>query len=156
MEDVPGFFVDQFTIPAVGGTITLTNVPIVVLDVPNPAQSRQHRATAFIGTNLLAGRNVVIDPNPATGGGGVGPSLYISDPVTTQTQLDDHRVPAATWDNGRELERRAAPDIAVASPTCDTCPAAIKPRACRGERDGLGVQRLRRRGRPNDDVATCE
>ena len=31
--DVPGFFVDQFTIQAVGGSITLNHVPIVAFDV---------------------------------------------------------------------------------------------------------------------------
>ena len=37
LEEVPGFYVDQFTIPAVGGTITLTHVPSSCLDFPNPA-----------------------------------------------------------------------------------------------------------------------
>ena len=81
--EVPGFFVDQFTIQAVGGNVTLTNVPVVVLDVTNPADPG-NVVDGIVGTNLLAGRNIVIDPKPSTGGGGVGPSLYISDPITTQ------------------------------------------------------------------------
>lgn len=80
--DVPGFYVDQFTIPAVGGTITLNHVPFIVLDFPNPSHVG-NVAEGLIGMNALAGRNVVIDPKPAIGGGGVGPSMYISDPVTT-------------------------------------------------------------------------
>jgi hypothetical protein len=81
--EVPGFFCDSFTIQAIGGNITLNNVPIIVLDVTNPA-SPGNVVDGIVGTNLLAGRNVVIDPNPSLGGGGVGPSLYISDPITTQ------------------------------------------------------------------------
>src|SRR4029450_7019814 len=75
-EDVPGFYVDQFTIPAVGGTITLNHVPFVVLDFPNPSHVG-NIAEGLIGMNVLAGRNVVIDPNPATGSGGAAPSMYI-------------------------------------------------------------------------------
>jgi hypothetical protein len=83
--EVPGYFVDQFTIQAVGGggNLTLNNVPIVVLDVTNPADPG-NVVEGIVGTNLLAGRNVVIDPNPSTGGGGVGPSLYIGNPVTNE------------------------------------------------------------------------
>lgn len=81
--EVPGFFVESFTIQAIGGNVTLTNVPVVVLDVTNPADPG-NVVDGIVGTNLLAGRNIVIDPNPSLGGGGVGPSLYISDPVTTQ------------------------------------------------------------------------
>ncbi len=81
--EVPGFFADEFTIFAVGGNVTLTNVPIVVFDVVNPADPGNN-VPGIVGTNLLSGRNVVIDPVPTIGGGGNGPSLYISDPVTTQ------------------------------------------------------------------------
>jgi hypothetical protein len=79
---VPGFFADQLTVLAVGGSLTLTNVPIVVLDVPDPSDPG-NVVDGIIGTNIIAGRNAVIDPKP-TQGGGVGPSLYIGDPVTTQ------------------------------------------------------------------------
>lgn len=101
VEDVPGFFADSFTIPAIGGNITLTNVPIVVLDVPDPSNT-SNIVPGIVGTNLLAGRNLVIDPNPALGGGGVGPSLYISDPVTNQanwtgTAANDAWSAAANW-----------------------------------------------------------
>lgn len=81
-ENVPGFFCDQLTIQAVGGSVTATNVPVVVLDVTNPADPG-NVVDGIIGTNILSGRNLVIDPKPSLGGGGVGPSLYISDPVTT-------------------------------------------------------------------------
>lgn len=81
--EVPGFFVESFTIQAIGGNITLTNVPVVVLDVTNPADPG-NVVDGIVGTNLLAGRNVVIDPKPSLGGGGVGPSLYISDPITAE------------------------------------------------------------------------
>ena len=48
----------------------------------------------IVGTNLLAGRNLVIDPNPALGGGGA-PRLYISDPVDDQRNWTT--TPSGTW-----------------------------------------------------------
>jgi hypothetical protein len=81
-ENVPGFFVDEFTIQAVGGSITVQNVPVIVLDVTNPADPG-NIVDGIVGTNILSGRNLVLDPKPSLGGGGVGPSLYISDPVTS-------------------------------------------------------------------------
>jgi len=81
--DVPGYFLDSFTIQAIGGSVTATNVPVVVLDVADPSNSA-NIVPGIVGTNLLSGRNLVIDPNPSLGGGGASPSLYISDPVTVQ------------------------------------------------------------------------
>jgi hypothetical protein len=65
-EDVPGFFADSFTLPAVGGTITLNNVPIIVLNVPDPSGAANF-VEGILGTNLFSGRNLVIDPEPAIG-----------------------------------------------------------------------------------------
>ena len=82
-EDVPGYFLDSFTIQALGGSVTATNVPVIVFDVADPGNTA-NIVPGIVGTNLLSGRNVVIDPVPALGGGGASPSLYISDPVTVQ------------------------------------------------------------------------
>ncbi|MDA0657389.1 MAG: aspartyl protease family protein [Planctomycetota bacterium] len=82
---VPGFFADQLTVSTVGGTLTATNVPILVLDVTDPS-SPGNIVPGIVGTNVFSGRNLVIDPKPSVGGGGVGPSLYISDPVTSTHQ----------------------------------------------------------------------
>ncbi|HEX6961940.1 MAG TPA: retropepsin-like aspartic protease [Lacipirellula sp.] len=81
--DVPGYYLDQFTIQALGGSVVSNNVPVLVLDVADPSNPA-NIVPGIVGTNLLAGRNLVIDPNPSLGGGGASPSLYISDPVTTQ------------------------------------------------------------------------
>ncbi|MEX2172277.1 MAG: retropepsin-like aspartic protease [Pirellulales bacterium] len=80
--EVPGFFVDQFTIETVGGPMTATNVPVIVLNVTNPADPG-NIVGGILGMNILSGRNLVIDPDPSLGGGNLGPQLYISDPVTT-------------------------------------------------------------------------
>ncbi len=93
--EVPGFFADSFTIQAVGGSVTLSNVPIVVLDVTDPSNP-SNIVEGIVGTNLLAGRNLVIDPNPSLGGGGASPSLYISDPVTTDANWSALAV-SADW-----------------------------------------------------------
>jgi hypothetical protein len=78
--NAPGYFLDHLTIPAAGGNITADNVPVLVLNLPNPAHSANY-VDGIIGTNLLAARNLVIDPSPAAEPGN-GPNLYISDPVT--------------------------------------------------------------------------
>jgi hypothetical protein len=109
LEDVPGFYVDQFTIPAVGGSITLTHVPFIVLDFPNPSQAG-NVAQGLIGMNALAGRNVVIDPNPATGGGGASPSMYVSDPVTTNHNWSSAAA-AGTWNTTGSWTAAGTPDI---------------------------------------------
>ena len=94
--EVPGFFVEEFTLQAVGGSITATNVPIVVLNVPDPSGTTSN-VTGIVGTNLLAGRNVVIDPEPQLGGGTIGPQLYIGDPVTTEHHWNT-AAPSAAWE----------------------------------------------------------
>jgi hypothetical protein len=78
---VPGIFLDELNIDTVGGSFTLHNVAVAVLDLPNP-NDPGNVVDGIIGMNLFNGRNLVIDANPAVGQGGVGPSLYISDPVT--------------------------------------------------------------------------
>jgi hypothetical protein len=80
--EVPGFFVDEFTVEAVGGNLTATNVPVVVLNVTNPADPG-NLVPGIVGMNLFSGRNLVIDPDPSLGAGNLGPHLYIGDPVTT-------------------------------------------------------------------------
>ncbi|MEN0110489.1 MAG: retropepsin-like aspartic protease [Planctomycetota bacterium] len=81
LGDVPGFVLDQITLPALGGPITATNVPVLVLDVTDVSDPG-NIVPGILGTNLLAGRNVAIDPNPSTGAGGESAGVYISDPVT--------------------------------------------------------------------------
>ncbi|MEO1496822.1 MAG: aspartyl protease family protein [Planctomycetota bacterium] len=78
---VPGFFVDEFVIDALGGDLVNNNVPVLVLDVTDPSNPG-NIVEGIIGTNLLARRNVVIDPNPSLGAGGASAGLYVGDPVT--------------------------------------------------------------------------
>ena len=80
--DVPGFFVNDFTILAetasnhAQNNVVLHNVPVIILDIKNPGDP-ENIVPGVVGTNVLAGRNVVYDPINDS-----GPSLYISDPVT--------------------------------------------------------------------------
>jgi hypothetical protein len=78
---IPGFYIDELNIDTVGGTFTLQNVPVAVLDVTNP-NDPGNVIDGILGMHLFTGRDLVIDANPSIGQGGVGPSLYISDPVT--------------------------------------------------------------------------
>ena len=78
---VPGIFIDELNIDTVGGSFTLHNVPVAVLDVTNP-NDPGNIIDGIIGMHLFNGRDLVIDAIASVGQGGVGPSLYISDPVT--------------------------------------------------------------------------
>lgn len=98
---VPGFYLDELNIDTVGGSFTLHNVPVAVLDVTNP-NDPGNTINGIIGMHLFNGRNLVIDANPSIGQGGAGPSLYISDPVTTDfnwatTQASAEWQTAANW-----------------------------------------------------------
>jgi len=53
--DVPGFIIDSLNVDTEGGTFTLENVPVVVLDLPNPANPA-NTLPALIGTNLFNDR----------------------------------------------------------------------------------------------------
>lgn len=92
---VPGFYVDEMKIDAVGGSLVLQHVPVVVLNVPNPL-SPANVIDAIIGMHVFAGRNLVIDAAPAATVPGSFPSLYISDPVTDAHQWSTSAA-AADW-----------------------------------------------------------
>ncbi len=78
---IPGFYLDELNIDTVGGSFTMQNVPIAVLDVTNP-NDPGNVIDGILGMHLFTGRDLVIDANASVGQGGTGPSLYISDPVT--------------------------------------------------------------------------
>lgn len=107
LQDVPGFFVDQITIPALGGNVTATNVPVLVLDVTDPSDPG-NVVEGIVGTNLFAGRNMVIDPNPSTGGGGASAGVYVSDPVTTTFNWSTAAASAA-WSLGSAWSAATTP-----------------------------------------------
>jgi len=83
LSDIPGFFLDELTVPALGGDITVQNVPVIVLDVTNVSDPG-NVVDGIIGTNIFQGRDIVIDPNPSLGGGGPSAGLYVSDPVVNE------------------------------------------------------------------------
>jgi hypothetical protein len=82
---IPGFYVAELNIDTVGGSFTVYNVPLAVLDVTNP-NDPGNTIAGILGMHLFNDRNLVIDANASIGQGGAGPSLYISDPITQQRQ----------------------------------------------------------------------
>jgi hypothetical protein len=110
--DVPGFFLDELTVFASNYTnqasnnLALQNVPVIILDVTNP--NGGGILPGIIGTNVLAGRNAVIDPRPV--GGGISPGLYISDPVTTQKNWTSTAA-SASFATGGNWSGGSAPDL---------------------------------------------
>ncbi|MCH2113362.1 MAG: retropepsin-like domain-containing protein [Pirellulales bacterium] len=81
VSGIPGFYLDELNIDTVGGSFTVHNVPIAVLDVTNPNEPG-NTIDGILGMHLFTGRDLVIDADASVGQGGAGPSLYISDPVT--------------------------------------------------------------------------
>jgi hypothetical protein len=106
--DVPGFFVDEFTIETVGGTFTVANVPVLALNVTD-ASNPINIVDGIVGMNLFAGRNLVIDPQPSLGGGGNGPQLYIGDPVTSPFNWVTTSS-SADWSDGAHWDAVGPPD----------------------------------------------
>ncbi|MEQ8838932.1 MAG: aspartyl protease family protein, partial [Lacipirellulaceae bacterium] len=107
--DLPGYFLDSLTIQAIGGNVTANNVPVIIFDITNPGDPG-NIVDGIIGTNLLVGRNLVIDPNPALGGAGASPSLYISDPVTTQHEFVVNGF-GGSWNDPGKWDAAGVPDI---------------------------------------------
>ncbi|MEM7627205.1 MAG: aspartyl protease family protein [Planctomycetota bacterium] len=71
LTEVPGFRADTLELTTVGGPFVLSDVPLVVLDVPNPTGTGA--VDGILGTNAFSDRDIVIDP--------AGDKLWISDDV---------------------------------------------------------------------------
>src|SRR6202008_5213602 len=95
------------TLPAVGGNLIAMNVPIIVLDVPDVSDP-VNVIPGIIGTNLFVGRNLVIDPITAIGGG--SPSLFFSAPMTAAKNWTTSAA-SATFGTGSNWSGGAAPDL---------------------------------------------
>ena len=106
---VPGFYIDELNIDTVGGTFTLHDVPVAVLDVTNP-NDPGNVIDGILGMHLFTGRDLVIDANPSIGQGGTGPSLYISDPVT-QTHVWISTVAQTSFQTSTNWNANGTPDI---------------------------------------------
>ena len=83
-DTVPGFFADQLELPGTDGGIVLTNVPLIVFNLPD-VRSPGNILDGLIGQNLFGDRIVTFDPELALNLGDPGPILGISDPA-----LDNH------------------------------------------------------------------
>ena len=102
--------------------LVLTNVPVIILDVTDP-RDPENVVPGIIGTNMVAGRNMVLDPKP---GGSPGPGLFISDPITTEKNWTSAAA-SGTFGTGSNWNGGTAPILStVASPMCDTFQGQIK------------------------------
>ena len=105
---VPGFYIDELNIDTVGGAFTLQNVPVAVLDLPNP-NDPANILDGIVGMHLFNGRNLVIDADPAATPGSVGPRLYIGDPVT-ETHTWTSASPQTNWATPGNWDSPGVPD----------------------------------------------
>lgn len=69
----PGFYIDSVKIPALGGWLTYTNVPVVLLDIASPEGGT---LDGIIGMNLFLNYNMVLK------GGG----LFLQDPPSLELE----------------------------------------------------------------------
>lgn len=106
---IPGFYLDELNIDTVGGSFTMQNVPIAVLDVTNP-NDPGNTIDGILGMHLFTGRDLVIDANASIGQGGNGPSVYISDPVT-ETHTWASTASSANWATPSSWAAPGAPTI---------------------------------------------
>ena len=74
LTDIPGIYIDSLNIDTIGGTFTLSDVPVIVFDIADPRDG-VNIVPGIIGTNLFVDRNLEI--NPAVRGA----YLAISDPL---------------------------------------------------------------------------
>ncbi len=110
---IPGFIADEFSLDTAGGSFTLENVPLAVLDVTDPSDPG-NIVPGILGMNVFAGRDLVIDAVPSLGAGGNPPALYISDPVT-QSCTWTTPSPTGAFQTGANWSGNATPDV-----MCDT------------------------------------
>jgi Aspartyl protease len=76
---IPGFYLDTFSLQMDSGDLTFTDVPVLVYNVMGPDGSI---VSAVAGTNLFADRHIVINPDPGN------TYLAISDVVLIHGDLD--------------------------------------------------------------------
>ncbi len=55
--DVPGFYIDKLTIPAIGQWLEFTNVPVILLDIDSAAGGK---LDGIIGMNLFTEFNIIV------------------------------------------------------------------------------------------------
>jgi hypothetical protein len=97
LSQVPGFYADTLTLPAVGGNFVANNVPVLVLpNIPDPRGTGNVRG--ILGTNVFWDRDIVIDP--------AGSRLWVSDPVVatanwTSTASTTTFEPTGNWSNNQ-------------------------------------------------------
>lgn len=109
-DGVPGFYLDELNIDAVGGSFTLQNVPVAVIDLPGPSDP-MNVVDGILGMHLFTGRNLVIDAAPAPHQPGQGPRLYIGDPVTTTHAWAANAPVGEIWSTASNWTPAATPDI---------------------------------------------
>ncbi|HEY1686348.1 MAG TPA: aspartyl protease family protein [Tepidisphaeraceae bacterium] len=85
-QNVPGFYLPTLSFITNGGPITYTNVPVVVLDIPNPATGSGY-VPGILGTNLFTDRDLILNGDVNS------PWLGISPILTPQWNIDAN----GTW-----------------------------------------------------------
>jgi predicted aspartyl protease len=107
---VPGYYLDELSIDTVGGSFVMQNVPVAVLDLPNP-NDPANVVDGILGMHVFTGRDIVIDANPAASpSGGLPPRLYIGDPVAASHSWATNAA-SGSWATASNWSAPGSPDI---------------------------------------------
>jgi hypothetical protein len=106
VENIPGFYLNTLTIPAIGGALNFTNVPVIVYDLIDPADG-EGTVPGIIGMNLFSDRDLVINGGTSTPAVGIGPLIRSWKSASGGTWSD-----ATKWNNG--VPNNASGNVPVA------------------------------------------
>ncbi|HYO09099.1 MAG TPA: aspartyl protease family protein [Tepidisphaeraceae bacterium] len=90
VQQVPGFYLDQLKVMTNGGPLAWSNVPVLVLDLPDPRDNVGF-VPGVLGTNLFDQRDLILN------GGLTNPSVSLSPEVQWWANADGNWSDAAKW-----------------------------------------------------------
>jgi hypothetical protein len=94
----PGFYIDSASVPALGGAVTWTNVPVIIVNVASPEGGTLY---GIFGSNLTARRDLVFNGAAST------PYLSVTDPIVpSRLQITGIR---STGTNSAEIDWHTEP-----------------------------------------------
>ena len=94
VDNIPGFYMDSLTVPAIGGNLTFNHVPVIVYDLVDPSDGVGY-VPGIIGMNLFTDRDLVINGSTTNPQVGISPLIRKWNSSTGGTWND-----ASKWANG--------------------------------------------------------
>ncbi len=77
----PGYYINQLKFTTTGGFFTYSNVPVVIVDLPDPRDPLHQTLPGLLGTNLFNDRDLILDTSGT-------PYVYFGPVLTPQWNTD--------------------------------------------------------------------